>query len=85
MALTIRNISEEQKEKAKALTGKGAASAAVTSCVDLAVEYKDRWEKEQRENARLRDELRHMQDVMSRLSSAADEALCIIRQRELLR
>lgn len=85
MALTIRQITEEQKETAKALTGKGAASAAVTACVGLAADYKSRYERGLQENQRLLDEVRHLESVLSRLGSAADEALCIIRQKELLR
>lgn len=38
MALTIRNISEQQIELAKELTGQGTASSALVACVELAAE-----------------------------------------------
>lgn len=84
MALTIRQISDEQKEIAKELTGKGAASAAVVACVDLAAQQARRIEIQNQELAKARDRIRQLEGVQDRLAQAADEALCIIRQRELL-
>ena len=84
MALTIRQISEEQKETAKQLTGKGAASAAVTACVDLAASQKGTIERQSETIAELRERVAMLERSQRRLAEAADEALWIIRQRELL-
>lgn len=84
MALTIRQVTDEEIQQAKELTGKGAASAAIVACVTLAGDYKRRYESQLKENQELRDRLRHLDQVQSRLAACCDEALTIIRQRELL-
>ena len=84
MALTIRNITPEQIETAKALSGNGTASSGIVACVDLAASQFDRLRSQEREIEKLREKLAHANRVFERLASSADEALCIVRQRELL-
>jgi len=84
MAITIRNITDEQIELAKLESGKGTASAAVVACVDKCAERGRRIEQLMSEKEKLREQLAHSDRVMSLLSSSADEALSIVRQRDLL-
>ena len=82
MALTIRNITPEQIETAKNLTGKGTASGSVVACVDMANRL---FTKNLAQKIReLEEKLAHANRVFERLASSADEALCIVRQKELL-
>ena len=84
MAITIRNITDEQIELAKLESGKGTASAAVVACVDKCAKRGRQIEHLMSEIEKLREKLAHSDRVMARLSSSADEALCIVRQRDLL-
>lgn len=84
MALTIRNITDQQIESAKFLTEKGTASAAIVGCVDLAYQYYNRDQQQKQEIERLRERVQLLERVQEKLAHAADEALCIVRQRELL-
>lgn len=84
MALTIRKITDQQIESAKFLTDKGTASAAVVACIDLAYQYHNRDKSQQEEIRRLKERVQLLERVQEKLASAADEALCIVRQRELL-
>lgn len=83
MALTIRNITDQQIESAK-FTEKGTASAAIVGCVDLAYQYYNRDQQQKQEIERLRERVQLLERVQEKLAHAADEALCIVRQRELL-
>lgn len=84
MALTIRKISDQQIESAKFLTDKGTASAAVVACIDLAYQYHNRDQAQRDEIKRLKERVQLLERVQEKLAHAADEALCIVRQRELL-
>jgi len=84
MALTIRKISDQQIESAKFLTDKGTASAAVVACIDLAYHYHNRDQGQKEEIRRLKERVELLERVQGKLATAADEVLCIIRQRELL-
>ncbi len=84
MALTIRKISDQQIESAKFLTDKGTASAAVVACIDLAYKYHNLVQSQKNEIERLCERVQRLERVQERLASAADEALTIVRQRELL-
>lgn len=84
MALTIRKISDQQIESAKFLTDKGTASAAVVACIDLAYHYHNRVQSQNEEIRKLKERVQLLERVQEKLASAADEALCIVRQRELL-
>lgn len=84
MALTIRKITDQQIESAKFLTGKGTASAAVVECVDLAFKLYNQDQSQKQEIARLKERVALLERVQAKLANAADEALCIVRQRELL-
>lgn len=82
MALTIRNITDETIEQAKTLTGKGTASAALVECVELARTLSIRADYQADEIRQLRERLRHLDQVQTKLASACDEALTIVRQRD---
>lgn len=84
MALTIRNITEEQKQQAMAETGCGTASASLVYLIDLAASRRRVIDQLYKENDELKKRVQHLERVQERLASAADEALCIVRQRELL-
>lgn len=84
MALTVRKITDQQIESAKFLTGKGTASAAVVACIDLAYQYHNRDQAQKEEIKRLKERVELLERVQAKLANAADEALCIVRQRELL-
>lgn len=84
MALTIRKISDQQIESAKFLTDKGTASAAVVACIDLAYQYHNRDQSQRDEIKRLKERVQLLERVQEKLAQAADDALCIVRQRELL-
>jgi hypothetical protein len=84
MAITIRNITDEQIELAKVESGKVTASAAVVACVDKCAKRGRQIEHLMSENEKLREQLAVSDRLMACLSSSADEALCIVRQRRLL-
>lgn len=84
MAITIRNITEKQIQSAKDISGRGTASAAVTDCIDIAYHQTEMIAKLLDQVQALEQKCHHSDAVMSRLASAADEALCIVRQRNLL-
>ncbi len=84
MALTIRNITPEQIEIAKNLTGKGTASGSVVACVDMANRLFTKNLAQKQKIRELEEKLAHANRVFERLASSADEALCIVRQKELL-
>jgi hypothetical protein len=84
MTITIRKITDEQIELAKVESGKCTASAAVVACVDKCAKRGHQIEHLMSEIEKLREKLAHSDRVMARLSSSADEALCIVRQRDLL-
>lgn len=84
MAITIRNITDEQIEMAKNISGKGTASAGVVACVDIAARSLERCIAQDAKIAELREDLAQRERVMSRLAASCDEALTIIRQKELL-
>jgi hypothetical protein len=85
MAITIRNITDEQIQMAKDLSGKGTASAGVVACIDIAARSVERTIVQDAQIRELKEEVAHLNRIMERLASAADEALCIVRQKELLR
>jgi len=84
MALTIRNITDEQIEQAKQETGKGTGSAALVELIELSASRRRVIDSQAKEIRELREKLAHANRVMERLASAADDALCIVRQKELL-
>jgi hypothetical protein len=84
MALTIRQITDDQIEMAKAITGKGTASGAVVGCIDIAQRRIERCIAQDAEILALREQLAHSRRVLDRLASAADETLTIVRQKDLL-
>lgn len=84
MALTIRNITQEQIDLAKEISGKGTASGAVVACVEIAQRRIDRCNAQEQEIRDLKDRINHLERIQAKLANAADEALTIIRQRELL-
>ena len=85
MAITIRNITDEQIETAKNISGKGTASGAVVSCIEIAARSLERSIVQDVQIRELKEEVAHLNRIMERLASAADEALCVVRQKELLR
>lgn len=84
MALTIRNITDEQIEQAKTETGYGTASRALVECVELAAARRRLLDAEYEKTRKLTERIHHLEAIQARLANAADEALTIIRQRELL-
>lgn len=84
MALTIRQITDEQIEAAKSETGKGTGSAALVDLIDLAVSRRQLVSALMAENDVLRERLKYSQSVVSRLAASADEVLAIVRQGDLL-
>jgi hypothetical protein len=84
MALTIRQITDDQIEMAKAITGKGTASGAVVACIDVATRHIERNILHDQEIRALREQLAQARGVIGRLASAADETLTIARQNDLL-
>jgi len=84
MAITIRNITEKQIQLAKDISGKGTAASGVVACVDIAFSQVETIAKLRDQVKALEQKCNHSDAVMSRLASAADEALCIVRQRNLL-
>jgi hypothetical protein len=84
MAITIRQITDDQVEMAKAISGKGTASAAVVACIEVAGRRIERCIAQDAEIAALREELAHSRGVINRLASAADEVFTIVRQKDLL-
>lgn len=85
MAITIRNITDEQIELAKSESGYGTASRALVECVELAASRRRLMDDLYKRNDELKERIRHLESIQARLANAADEALTIIRQRELLR
>lgn len=85
MAITIRYITDEQIETAKGISGKCTASGAVVSCIDIASRSLERTIVQDAQIRELKEEIAHLNRIMERLADAADEALCIVRQKELFR
>lgn len=84
MAITIRKITDEQIETAKRLTDKGTAAASVVACIAVADKSTRLVESQSETIQELRDRVRHLEMIQGRLANVCDEALTIVRQRELL-
>lgn len=83
MAITIRNITNEQIETAKALSGKRTASSGVVACVDLAASQAEMIAKLRSQVNDLEEKCKQSDGVIRSLGEAADQALTVIRQRRL--
>lgn len=83
MALTIRNISDDQIEMAKAITGLATGSGSVVACVELAVSQSKMIAELESQVSRLQAKCNRSDRILESLSGSADEILTMIRQGEL--